>query len=118
MQLLIVMILHVLVAVALVVLVLVQRGKGSEMGAAFGASASGTMFGAQGSTPFMVKLVAGLAVVFFCTTLALNYMVSKGGAKQTDILDLTEAPVQQSAPVNSTNNKQELPSKSQEKPNN
>lgn len=91
MQLTLVLILHVLVSVALIILVLFQRGKGSEMGAAFGAGASGTMFGSQGATPFMVKLVASLAAVFFFTTLGLNYLVSKAGSQQQpNLLDLTE----------------------------
>jgi preprotein translocase subunit SecG len=85
------MILHVLVSLALVVLVLLQRGKGAEMGAAFGAGASGTIFGSQGSTPFMVKFVGGLAVIFFCTSLGLNYMVSKvANTHQPDLLDISE----------------------------
>lgn len=88
MSLIFVTIIHVLVAIALIVLVLIQRGKGSEMGAAFGAGASGTMFGAQGATPFMVKFIAGLAILFFCTSLGLNYLVSKANARQTDILDM------------------------------
>jgi preprotein translocase subunit SecG len=92
MQLTLVLILHVLVSIALIALVLLQRGKGSEMGAAFGAGASGTVFGSQGSTPFMVKLVAGLAVIFFCTTLTLNYLVSKTGvsSQEANLLDLME----------------------------
>ncbi len=89
MSLILIMIVHVLVAIALIVLILIQRGKGSEMGAAFGAGASGTMFGSQGATPFMVKFIAGLALVFFCTSLGLNYMVSKANARQTDILDIS-----------------------------
>jgi preprotein translocase subunit SecG len=101
MSLILVMILHVLVAIALIVLVLLQRGKGSEMGAAFGAGASGTMFGSQGATPFMVKFIGGLAVVFFCTSLGLNYLVSKANTQKTDILDVSvpTAP----APSNPTN---------------
>lgn len=88
MQLLLIMILHVLVSVALVALILIQRGKGSEMGAAFGAGASGTMFGSAGATPFMVKLIASLAVIFFLTSLGLNYTVSRAGAHKVDLLDL------------------------------
>lgn len=88
MQLTLIMILHILVAFALIGLVLMQRGKGSEMGAAFGAGASGTVFGSQGATPFMVKLIAGLAVLFFCTSLGLNYAVSKvNSVRQPDLLD-------------------------------
>jgi preprotein translocase subunit SecG len=90
MQLLLIMIIHVLVSVALIVLVLIQRGKGSEMGAAFGAGASGTMFGSQGVTPFMVKLIASLAVIFFCTSLGLNYIVSKANTRQPDLLDMSD----------------------------
>lgn len=95
MSIVLVMIIHVLVAVALIALVLVQRGKGSEMGAAFGAGASGTMFGSQGATPFMVKFIAGLAIVFFCTSLGLNYLMSKASSRQVDILDMSvPAPTQ------------------------
>lgn len=80
-----------LIAVTLIALVIFQRGKGSEMGAAFGAGASGTMFGSQGSTPFMVKLIAGLAIAFFCTSLGLNYLVSKSSNQaQPDILDMAD----------------------------
>jgi preprotein translocase subunit SecG len=95
MSLLLIVILHILVSFVLIILVLLQRGKGSEMGAGFGAGASGTVFGSQGSTPFMVKLVAGLAVVFFCTTLALNYIVSKANNHQPDLLTLLESDARQ-----------------------
>lgn len=117
--LLLVMMLHVLISVALIVLVLLQRGKGSEMGAAFGAGASGTMFGSQGSTPFMVKLVAGLAVVFFCTTLGLNYIVSKTNSAQPDLLDISETtPVQQGSPMDKLDNKQKTLNQTQQIPKN
>lgn len=113
-----VMILHVLVALALIVLILLQRGKGSEMGAAFGAGASGTMFGSQGATPFMVKLIAGLAVLFFCTSLGLNYMESKSSSSAPDLLDLSgPTPVQQGTSSGNTQlNKGSLPSNSQQAP--
>lgn len=95
MSIVLIMILHVLVAAALITLILIQRGKGSEMGAAFGAGASNTMFGSQGATPFMVKFIAGLAIIFFCTSLGLNYLVAKANSTQTDILDMaTPAPAQ------------------------
>lgn len=104
MPLTLVMILHVLVSIALIALVMMQRGKGSEMGA-LGAGASGTMFGSQGATPFMVKFVAGLAVIFFCTTLGLNYLVSSTGSKKAvDLLDLGPGPVIPNAPINKNNN--------------
>lgn len=69
----IILVLHVLVAVAILALVLVQQGKGSDIGAAFGSGASNTMFGSAGSTSFLMRVTVVLAVIFFCTSLALNY---------------------------------------------
>jgi preprotein translocase subunit SecG len=108
MPVLLIIIFHVLISIALIALVLLQRGRGAEMGAAFGAGASGTMFGSQGTTPFMVKLIACLAVAFFCTTLGLNYLVSKAGTKhQPDLLDLSEPGlIPSKAPANSNSNQQ------------
>ncbi|MBW7930769.1 MAG: preprotein translocase subunit SecG [Gammaproteobacteria bacterium] len=68
------LILQVLVGVALIALILVQRGKGAEMGAAFGAGASGTVFGAKGSANFLSRSTAVLATVFFATSLGLAYL--------------------------------------------
>lgn len=68
------LILQVLVGVALIALILVQRGKGAEMGAAFGAGASGTVFGAKGSANFLSRSTAVLATVFFATSLGLAYI--------------------------------------------
>ena len=76
MQQLIVM-LHILVAVAIIALVLLQHGKGADAGAAFGSGSSNTMFGSQGPTPFLVKLTAILATIFFITSLVLSYFASK-----------------------------------------
>lgn len=75
MQLIILMI-HVLVAFTLIALVLLQQGKGAEVGAAFGSGASQTMFGSQGSTSFLVKLTASLAAIFFITSISLTYIAS------------------------------------------
>lgn len=69
--------LHIFAAIAVIALVLVQRGKGSDMGASFGAGASGTMFGSQGSTPFLVKITGILAMVFFVTSATLSFMVNE-----------------------------------------
>jgi len=70
----ILLILHILVAVCIVALVLVQHGKGADVGAAFGAGASNTMFGSQGSTPFLVKLTSLFAFIFFVTSIVLSYL--------------------------------------------
>lgn len=72
-----ILILHVFVAASLIGLVLLQRGKGAEAGAAFGAGASGTVFGAQGSANFLSHTTAVLAAMFFMTSLTLAYFSSQ-----------------------------------------
>lgn len=67
---------HVLVAIVTIGLVLIQHGKGAEIGAAFGSGASNTLFGSQGTGSFLFKLTFGLALTFFATSLLLSYMVS------------------------------------------
>ncbi len=68
--------LYILISLALIVLVLIQHGKGADIGAAFGSGASNTVFGSQGSGGFLFKLTGGLAVGFFVIALALGYMVN------------------------------------------
>src|SRR3569623_749545 len=68
------LIVHILIAIALISLVLVQRGKGADMGAAFGSGASGTMFGSRGSASFLTRATAVLATLFFITSLSLAFM--------------------------------------------
>lgn len=70
----IILTIHVLVSLALIGLVLIQHGKGADVGAAFGSGASNTMFGSQGSSSFLFKLTCSLAAVFFVTSLILGYM--------------------------------------------
>jgi len=65
---------HVLVAVSIIFLVLLQHGKGADMGAAFGGGSSGSLFGSTGSANFLSRMTAGLATVFFLTSLGLAYM--------------------------------------------
>ena len=65
---------HVIIAVLIVALILVQKGKGADMGSAFGAGASGTIFGAKGSANFLSRTTAVLATIFFITSLALAYL--------------------------------------------
>lgn len=67
---------HILVAVAIIGLVLMQHGKGADMGAAFGSGASGSLFGATGSANFLSRATGILAAVFFVTSLALAYIGS------------------------------------------
>ncbi len=71
-----VLVAHILAALGVIGLVLVQHGKGADMGAAFGSGASGSLFGATGSANFLSRTTAVLAVVFFLTSLSLAYIAS------------------------------------------
>jgi preprotein translocase subunit SecG len=68
---------HVLLAASIIGLVLIQRGKGADAGAGFGAGASGTVFGARGSGSFLSRTTAILATLFFLTSLGLSYLFSQ-----------------------------------------
>ena len=72
----VIILIHVIAAVGIIGFVLVQHGKGADMGAAFGSGASGSLFGATGSANFLSRTTAILAVVFFSTSLALAYLVA------------------------------------------
>ena len=67
---------HIILAVILIILVLIQQGKGADAGAAFGSGASSTVFGARGSTTFMNKVTTVIALSFFVTSLSLAYIYS------------------------------------------
>lgn len=73
----VVIVVHLLMALALVGLVLIQQGKGAEAGASFGSGASGTVFGSQGSATFLSRVTGILAAVFFVTSLGLAYFASQ-----------------------------------------
>jgi len=92
---------HVLVAIALVGLVLLQHGKGADMGAAFGSGASGSLFGASGSANFLSRTTAVLAAVFFMTSMGLTYFAAKGHGQASGSVVQQSKPVapQPSAPV-------------------
>ena len=72
----IILLVHILSALGIIGLVLVQHGKGADMGAAFGSGASGSLFGATGSANFLSRTTAILAAVFFLTSLSLAYVAS------------------------------------------
>ena len=94
--------LQLLSALAMIGLVLVQHGKGADMGASFGGGASGSLFGATGSANFLSRSTAGCATVFFVCTLTLAFMsnsVSGGAPRGNSVLDRA-APVAASAPAN------------------
>ena len=71
-----ILIVHILLALGLIALILMQHGKGADAGAAFGAGASGSVFGARGANSFLYKLTASLAFGFFLTSLTLAYLAT------------------------------------------
>src|SRR5450432_749743 len=88
--------LHIVVAAALIGFVLLQHGKGADMGAAFGSGASGSLFGASGSANFLSRATAVLALVFFCTSLGLTYLAThkpKAAASVMESVKTDSAPV-------------------------
>nr|WP_298723637.1 preprotein translocase subunit SecG [uncultured Steroidobacter sp.] len=82
-----VVIVHLLIAAAIVALVLLQRGKGADAGAGFGAGASGTVFGARGSASFLSRTTATLAALFIATSLTLAYLGGRAPSAPKSVLD-------------------------------
>jgi len=78
---------HVLLALMIIFLVLLQRGKGAEAGAGFGSGASGTVFGARGTSTLFSKLTAVFAAMFFVTSLTLAYLGARPTAEPTSVLE-------------------------------
>ncbi len=76
-------IVHMCIAIFLIGLVLIQHGKGADIGAGFGSGASNTVFGSQGTGRFLFKLTGGLALSFFVTSLLLSALVTKQYKAQT-----------------------------------
>ena len=74
-------VLHVMVSVVLIVVVLLQHGKGADIGAVFGGGASSTVFGSRGAGNFLTKLTTGSALVFMVTSLSLAYLSNTGGTR-------------------------------------
>jgi len=78
---------HVLLALMIIGLVLLQRGKGAEAGAGFGSGASGTVFGARGTSTLFSKLTAVFAALFFVTSLSLAYLGTRAPGEATSVLE-------------------------------
>ena len=105
------LIIHLLVAVGVVALVLIQQGKGADAGAAFGGGASSTVFGSQGSSSFLTRATGILATIFFITSLTLAYL-STQKIKPTSVVDTvieqkvdvpeSDVPAVESKPAKST----------------
>jgi preprotein translocase subunit SecG len=90
-----VLVVHVLAALAIIGLVLLQHGKGADMGAAFGGGASGSLFGATGSANFLSRITAVLATIFFVTSLTLTWF----SAHQTEVKGVMATQPAAPAPV-------------------
>ena len=86
---------HVIVCIALILIVLLQTGKGADMGAAFGGGASQTLFGSTGGSTFLGKMTTVAAVVFMITSLGLAYM--SGHKMKNSIMTEQKAPIEQKA---------------------
>ena len=107
--------LHLALCIAIVGLVLIQRGKGADAGAGFGAGASGTVFGARGSATFFSKATAVVATLFFVTSLALTYVAGQAPEAPKSLVEsvVTEEapaePAQKPAPAGMGLGQDEVP---------
>ncbi|ARV18138.1 Protein-export membrane protein SecG [Curvibacter sp. AEP1-3] len=108
---------QLLAAVAMIGLILVQHGKGADMGAAFGSGGSGSLFGASGSANFLSRTTAVLATVFFVSTLALAYFGNLRPASSGSVLEgaavvaPAAAPVAETAPATPASGAAQIPAK-------
>ena len=92
-----ILVLHVIAALGIIGLVLLQHGKGADVGAAFGSGSAGSVFGSAGSANFLSRATAILAVVFFLTSMGLTYVLSRKSGNEGV---MSGAPVpQQTAPA-------------------
>lgn len=101
-----VLVAHVLAALAIIGLILVQHGKGADMGAGFGAGASSTVFGSGGAGNFLTKATTMIAIAFFVTSFALAYFAKQ---RSEQVLDLGIPEVSVSVPEVPEASESELP---------
>ncbi len=86
----IILVIHSFIAIALIGFVLIQHGKGAQIGAAFGSGASQTVFGSQGTGSFLMKITAILAAGFFTTSVTLSYIAASRSASQNSVIPVTQ----------------------------
>jgi len=91
-------IIHISVCIALIMIVLLQTGKGADMGAAFGGGSSQTLFGSTGASTFLTKATTIAAIIFMLTSLALSYISSH--RTEPSVLSDIQAPIEQAVPDN------------------
>ena len=95
----ILVVVHLFLAIGLVALILIQHGKGADMGAAFGSGASASVFGARGASNFLSRSTAILAALFFATSLALAYFAMQSREPETVMQAVQPAAVESETPV-------------------
>lgn len=105
---------HLVVAVALIALVLLQQGKGADAGAAFGSGASATMFGSRGSASFLSRTTAILATVFFVTSLSLGYFAAQPSVPKS-VVERVQVEKTVEQPKSSSNGPADVPQLPQQK---
>ena len=109
----IIIVAHVVVALAIIGLVLLQHGKGADMGSGFGGGASSSLFGATGSANFLSRATAALATLFFILSLALAYIASNRPHEGGSVVDRMAAP-QAPAPAANKEEKKDVPAGNKE----
>src|SRR5437763_14112608 len=102
-------VLHIVVALGIIGLVLLQHGKGADMGSGFGGGASGSLFGATGSANFLSRATAVLATVFFILSLVLAYLATNRPHESGSIVDRVPAPAPAAKKDESKTEKKEAP---------
>jgi preprotein translocase subunit SecG len=107
----IILIIHVIAAIGIISLVLLQHGKGADVGAAFGSGSSNTMFGSQGPMSFLMKLTGFLALIFFVTSLTMGFLTSRDVKKQAAVVTVPETKSITIPTVPESNNQNARPSK-------
>lgn len=93
-------IIHVIVAIAMILIVLLQSGKGSDMGAAFGGGSSQTLFGASGSATFLSKVTWAAAIVFILTSILLAYLSTN---RNVSVINFNQTPPPVTYPTDGAN---------------
>ncbi len=105
-----ILVLHVIVGLSVIVFVLLQHGKGADVGASFGGGASGSLFGASGSANFLSRTTSILATLFFLTSLTLTYLASHRTGAPASVLDtMTEQSAPAAAPAASAPKSSDIP---------
>ncbi len=107
-----ILVIHIVVCIALILIILLQSGKGADIGAVFGGGSSQTVFGSTGATPFLSKVTIGAAVVFMVTSIILTYFSGRGVGVEKSIVTGPagiEVPVQPGTTETATPQQESVP---------